>query len=522
MNPLRHAPSASSRSCRCHSRRCACRGGRVARHPGRRRATVTRRRRRRRDGGRAPQSGVHGPHSRLPRDRAERGRRWHRDAEVPDRRRPLQADGRVATPSGAGDPHDQRLRRQQERPGVAREARGRTRLRRALLLRPRVRRLRLQDLPRRPVVRRPGRQPAGQLPRRQDRHRDHHGGKTVPAVRWIAHDREDHLGHHVAHDPRVGMVGGSYGGQIQFAVADKDPRLDAIVPIITWSDLSYSLAPNNTGFTHGVTYASNAPGTEKLDWVDAVLRRRDRRRRPGRPGRPEPRRRLRQLPDARVQGQGRARRQRWSHQGPVQLRPARLGRELLSPHPDPDAARPGPGRHAVQPAGVGGDVPVPSRQQGTPVKLIWQSWGHSDLDARPGRVRDRTRRRPSHLRGQARLRLVRPLPQGQARSAPARASPTTATTCRSRATGPDTVQYGHLVALPSRPHEDLLRLRLLVAGGTRSTQVVAGSASYTNLGGGVPDELLGDLGRSRDEIPDQATPPSDTPGSFAGLDEPSR
>lgn len=46
-------------------------------------------------------------------------------------------------------------------------------------------------------------------------------------------------------DPRVGMIGGSYGGQIQYAVAMQDPRIDAIIPIITWNDLSYSLAPGN-------------------------------------------------------------------------------------------------------------------------------------------------------------------------------------------------------------------------------------------------------------------------------------
>ena len=66
------------------------------------------------------------------------------------------------------------------------------------------------------------------------------------------------------HDPRVGMVGGSYGGEIQFATASVDKRLDAIVPIITWNDLSYSLTPNNTDLVHGVT--SSTPGVPKLDW----------------------------------------------------------------------------------------------------------------------------------------------------------------------------------------------------------------------------------------------------------------
>ena len=76
-----------------------------------------------------------------------------------------------------------------------------------------------------------------------------------------AHDGKAHKG-----DVRVGMVGGSYGGQIQFAVAGVDPRLDTIIPLITWNDLSYSLAPNNTSLTKtGVSYAT--PGVEKVDWT---------------------------------------------------------------------------------------------------------------------------------------------------------------------------------------------------------------------------------------------------------------
>src|SRR3954453_16983940 len=89
-----------------------------------------------------------------------------------------------------------------------------------------------------------------------------HAAPVVNFVRRdaVGHDRRPH-----ANDPRVGMIGGSYGGQVQFAVAGVDPRLDTIIPIITWNDLSYSLAPNNTSATHGVTYAT--PGTEKLEWT---------------------------------------------------------------------------------------------------------------------------------------------------------------------------------------------------------------------------------------------------------------
>ncbi|WP_327590385.1 alpha/beta fold hydrolase [Nonomuraea sp. NBC_00507] len=45
-------------------------------------------------------------------------------------------------------------------------------------------------------------------------------------------------------DPRVGIVGGSYGGSIALMTAAHDQRVDAIVPQITWSDLADALFPN--------------------------------------------------------------------------------------------------------------------------------------------------------------------------------------------------------------------------------------------------------------------------------------
>ena len=72
-----------------------------------------------------------------------------------------------------------------------------------------------------------------------------------------------------SNDPRVGMVGGSYGGEVQFAAAGLDKRIDAIVPLITWNDLSYSLAPNNTSqkkpALSGVS--TNTPGAAKQVWA---------------------------------------------------------------------------------------------------------------------------------------------------------------------------------------------------------------------------------------------------------------
>jgi ABC-2 type transport system ATP-binding protein len=45
--------------------------------------------------------------------------------------------------------------------------------------------------------------------------------------------------------PVVGMTGGSYGGGIQFATAAFDKRVKAIVPVITWNNLNWSLWPNS-------------------------------------------------------------------------------------------------------------------------------------------------------------------------------------------------------------------------------------------------------------------------------------
>jgi ABC-2 type transport system ATP-binding protein len=87
------------------------------------------------------------------------------------------------------------------------------------------------------------------------------GGAGTVAVDFTVLDNT------TTHDPRLGMIGGSYGGQIQFATAATDPRVDTLVPLITWNDLRYSLAPNNTSFTSGVTYAGSNPGTEKIGWA---------------------------------------------------------------------------------------------------------------------------------------------------------------------------------------------------------------------------------------------------------------
>ena len=88
--------------------------------------------------------------------------------------------------------------------------------------------------------------------------------KKAPALTVVKRDARNQLGTVSRNDPRVGMVGISYGGGIQFATAAIDPRLDTIVPGATWNDLSYTLSPNNTSQT-GVSSAT--PGAAKLVWA---------------------------------------------------------------------------------------------------------------------------------------------------------------------------------------------------------------------------------------------------------------
>jgi ABC-2 type transport system ATP-binding protein len=65
--------------------------------------------------------------------------------------------------------------------------------------------------------------------------------RVISKLRWVQQDGPG--------DPRMGAVGGSYGGGYQFLAAFEKlrttgkPVLDALAPEITWNDLSESLAP---------------------------------------------------------------------------------------------------------------------------------------------------------------------------------------------------------------------------------------------------------------------------------------
>ena len=195
-------------------------------------------------------------------------------------------------------------------------------------------------------------------------------------MRYVAKERKG--------DPRVGMIGGSYGGQIQYAVAMQDKRVDALIPIITWNDLSYSLAPNNTSLARGVTY--NTPGVGKKQWVDLFFSVGITDGVQG--GSVDPSRNFPPCPNFADDA------------CPAAVRLNTLGY--------PDAGTLKLARHASVSTYLK-RVKAPTlvvqgqkdtlfniqeavatfrglRAQGTPARMIWQSWGHSDSSPAPGEL----------------------------------------------------------------------------------------------------------------------------------------
>ena len=93
----------------------------------------------------------------------------------------------------------------------------------------------------------------------------------VAPFQLVRLDQRAHDGRHYPNDPRMGMYGASYGGGIQFSTAADDPRLDALIPAIAWSDLSYSLDPNNAASLTG-PLAAALPGVYKTGWDDLLFK----------------------------------------------------------------------------------------------------------------------------------------------------------------------------------------------------------------------------------------------------------
>lgn len=71
---------------------------------------------------------------------------------------------------------------------------------------------------------------------------DYEARDVSAIISWIATQPEVKLDGDPANlDPRMGMVGASYGGGIQLVTAATDHRVDAIVPTIAWNSLTTSL-----------------------------------------------------------------------------------------------------------------------------------------------------------------------------------------------------------------------------------------------------------------------------------------
>ncbi|MGH3546376.1 MAG: alpha/beta hydrolase family protein, partial [Mycobacteriales bacterium] len=74
-------------------------------------------------------------------------------------------------------------------------------------------------------------------------------------------------------DPRIAVAGASYGGGLALLLAGYDQRVDAVIPQITWNDLSRAFFPNSADPTN--TDPTNAdtvqPGVFKSAWAGALF-----------------------------------------------------------------------------------------------------------------------------------------------------------------------------------------------------------------------------------------------------------
>jgi ABC-2 type transport system ATP-binding protein len=324
---------------------------------------------------------------------------------------------------------------------------------------------------------------------------------------WIKKDGPD--------DPRVGMIGGSYGGGIQFAVAKVDPRLDTIIPIITWNDLRYSLAPNNATQPGEVTDVAgdvDTPGTQKLEWT------------------------LLLFTDGLVDGLTGIRADVTRDTGCVDylIDVCPFAAESLA-----NAVFTQGVEHFLAHASVGtyiNKIRIPTllmqgqgdslfnlreaattyrelRAQGTPVKMIWQSWGHSTSTAAPGEWSQGPDMANTY-EGQRVLAWFAHYLKGEDVST----GPTFAyyrDYVPFHGKGPDTVQYA------TASHFPVGRMQTYYASANSSlvtarSKVKSGTGEYANLAGTTPLSYSEVSGLQGSALPDASTPPFDTPGTFIG------
>jgi ABC-2 type transport system ATP-binding protein len=73
-------------------------------------------------------------------------------------------------------------------------------------------------------------------------------------------------------DPRVGVTGGSYGGALSLLLAGLDGRVDTLVPVITYNDLSQALLPNSATAPNTPAAVPNTPAANAFG-ADGVFKR---------------------------------------------------------------------------------------------------------------------------------------------------------------------------------------------------------------------------------------------------------
>ena len=92
-------------------------------------------------------------------------------------------------------------------------------------------------------------------------------GRDIQAMLdWAEANLAPHLAY-LRGDPLVGGLGVSYGGGFQLVGSSVDPRFDALVPVITWNDLSYSLSPDGVPKTAWLSFLSAVAATDQAPWV---------------------------------------------------------------------------------------------------------------------------------------------------------------------------------------------------------------------------------------------------------------
>ncbi len=330
-------------------------------------------------------------------------------------------------------------------------------------------------------------------------------------VTYVRRDRVSHDGRHRMHDPRVGMVGGSYGGQVQFAVAGIDPRVDTIVPIITWNDLSYSLAPNNTSFTspdgQGVRYGT--PGSEKVGWTSLFFgvgiadgiqhASTDPTRNVGCPNFAD------QACVAKAQmdalGYPTQDTLDFARHASVSSYVDRIRIPTLLVQGENDTL------FTLQEAAA---TYRALRSQGTPVKMIWQSWGHSGGGTPAAGELDMARPRASYEGRRISNWFDHHLKHKDVGTGPRFSY------FRDWVgyTGIATPAYGTASAYPVGRSQDLY-LSGTDSLVTSKGAVLPGSVAYANVAGPAPTSFSEVSALQGSPVPDGVTPPYDTPGTFA-------